>query len=57
MTWIAWLVIALAGLAILGRVLRWLTFWAWVRSIKDPKGRMEAEILWRNYRRSGRRKR
>lgn len=56
MTWIAWLVIALAGLAILGRVLRWLTFWAWVRSIKDPKGRMEAEILWRNYRRSGRRK-
>ena len=56
MPWIAWLVIALAGLVVLGRVLRWLTFWAWVRSIKDPKGRMEAEILWRNYRRSGRRK-
>ena len=56
MPWFAWLVIALGGVVVLARVARWLTFWAWVRSVKDPKERMEAEILWRNYRRSGRRK-
>ena len=56
MPWFGWLVIVLAGLAIAARVARWLTYWAWVRSHKDPKSRMEAEILWRTYRRSNRRK-
>ena len=56
MPWYAWLAGALAALYLIDKGARWLTFWAWVRSVKGPKERMEAEILWRSWRRSGRRK-
>ena len=54
--WVGYLIITVAGLFVLNRVWRWVAFWAWVRSIKDPKERMEAELLWRNYRRTMRRR-
>lgn len=54
--WIAWLVIAIVALSLLGRMVRWFTFWLWVQSVKGPKERMEAEILWRTWRQAMRRK-
>lgn len=46
-----WVIVALLGLALLSRMALYIRLWAWKRSRKDPKERLEAEILWRNFRR------
>ena len=51
MIWL-WAVVAVAVVGLIAA--RRLRFRAWVKSQKDPKARMEAEILWSSYRRNRR---
>lgn len=46
-----WVILALLALAVLSKVAFYIRIWAWKQTRKDPKERLEAEILWRNFRR------
>ena len=49
-----WLLLTVLVLIAASGLWRRLAYWRWVRSIKDPKERMEAELLWRSWRKSRR---
>jgi hypothetical protein len=49
-----YLVIGIALFALVSRVMWYLRMRTWVRSVKDPQKRMEADILYRSWRRSRR---
>jgi hypothetical protein len=47
---VGWLILAFLALIVLTQAWRVVGYWLWVRSIKDPQKRMEAEILYRSWR-------
>jgi hypothetical protein len=52
---VTWVLIGCTALIILLAWARNVRYWLWMRSIKDPEKRMQAEILYRSWRRSKRR--
>jgi len=52
---LGYLVVAVVLLAVLGRLAWRVKMWAWRTGLKDPRERLEAEIMWSQYRRSRRR--
>ena len=50
-----WLILVVLALIALAALSRQFAYWRWMRSFKTPKERMEAELLWRSWRKSKRR--
>ena len=45
-----WVILGLLAFWLLSKVWFYVSMWAWRRSLKDPKARLEAELMWRSFR-------